>query len=167
MEKKNNILIIIIVILSILVGGLGSFIIFDKFLNEDSCTVDDSLNNKDVLEKKDFYGTYVFEYNENADEIIRNNKESTLTLNKDNTFIFNYNMCAGMLDVKGSYEVKDNKIILSDLVSGYQDVVNGNLNGRTTLEFVIISENEIYLDLEYDLACTVVGKNYGTFVKKQ
>ena len=46
-------------------------------------------------------------------------------------------------------------------------MVNGNLNGRTTLEFVIISENEIYLDLEYDLACTVVGKNYGTFIKKQ
>ena len=176
MEKKNNILIILIIILSVLVGGLGSFIVYDKVLNKDTNVGDTTNENKveenttnenDNISKEDnYYGTYTVKYYENTNEDIKANKESSLTLNTDNTFVFNYNACAGMIDVKGKYEIKDNKIILSNLTSGYQDVLDGNLNGHTNLEFIIVSENEIYLNFEYDFACTIAGNKAGSFVKE-
>ena len=100
------------------------------------------------------------------DKDIKANKESSITLNSDNTFVFTYNVCAYMMDVKGTYEIKDNKIILSNLTADFQDVLENHLNGHNNLEFIILSENEIYLSFEDDLACTAEGNKYGTFVKE-
>ena len=125
MENKNNILVILVVILSVLVGGLGSFIVYDKVLNKDTNIEDTTGENKveenptngnnNISKEDKYYGTYTVKYYENTNEDIKANAESSLTLNSDNTFVFNCNVCAGMMDVKGKYEIKDNKIILSNL----------------------------------------------------
>lgn len=181
MEKKNNLLVILVVVLSVLVGVLGSFIIYDKVLVKDDNVEDKTSGNdknsnentnvedKEIdsdSEKKKYYGTYTVKYYENVDKDIKANKESSITLNSDNTFVFTYNVCAYMMDVKGTYEVKDNKIILSNLTADFQDVLESHLNGRNNLEFIIVSENEIYLSFEHELACTIAGNKYGTFVKE-
>jgi len=45
MEKKNTGLIVLVVVLSLLVVGLGGFIIYDKVLNENNDKVDKNNNN--------------------------------------------------------------------------------------------------------------------------
>ncbi|MBQ7137289.1 MAG: hypothetical protein IJO43_04870 [Bacilli bacterium] len=61
------------------------------------------------------------------------------------------------------------KIVLSNLTTQYepdQEALDFNLSGRKTLEFIIVSENGIYLNLEEDMfACTITGTENGTFVK--
>ena len=103
MEKKNNILIIAIIILSILVVGLGGYIIFDKVLNNGTDVEETKKVNEDVTKddlNKKYLGSYTFTYKDNAPEDIKGNAVSSLKLNEDDTFEFIANMCSGMLTIK-------------------------------------------------------------------
>ena len=60
MEKKNNILIIAIIILSILVVGLGGYIIFDKVLNN-STDVEET-KKPDIIFKAEMIGCTITAY---------------------------------------------------------------------------------------------------------
>ena len=71
-----------------------------------------------------------------------------------------------MMNTTGKYEVKNNKIILSELHDTEEGLLNTQLNGRTTLEFIIVSDNEIYLDSDKAFGCTIHGNKYGSFVKE-
>jgi len=119
----------------------------------------------DVLDNSKYYGTYTVKYNEDFD--MKENVPSTLTLNSNNSFVFVWNICRGMMEVNGVYNIIDNKIILSDLTAAYdKEILDYHLGDRTTLEFVIVSENEIYLNLETEMfACTITGNQNGSFIK--
>ena len=169
MEKKNNILIIAIIILSILVVGLGGYIIFDKVLNNGTDVEETKKVNEDVTKddsNKKYLGSYTLTYKDNAPEDIKGNAVSSLKLNEDGTFEFIANMCSGMLTINGNYSVNNEVIVLKDLQvhEDYKDMLELNLNGKTTLVFSIVSENEIYL-LDSNVGCVVDSNVYGTFVK--
>lgn len=168
LKKQNTLLIILLIISVLIIGVLSGFLISNKLNEKDNDTsLNDFSENNDLQDDNEnsYLGLYTVKYNSNASENIRNNMESSLLLKDDNTFIFNYNVCSGMLEVTGDYVIDNERVVLSNLQSGYQDVLIGNLNGEDTLTFVIVSYDEIYLDLEEDLACTISGNKYGSFVK--
>lgn len=176
MEKKNNKLMILVIILLVAVGGV--FFIGKTLLNKENKEEineeineeikDDTTNKEEELyEKADFVGTYKVEYNEDVnDSPFDGATPSTITFNDDNTFVFVWNVCAGMMNTTGKYEIKNNKIVLSDLNDTEKELLDTNLEGSKTLEFAIISKDEIYLDSEERLACTFNGNKYGSFVKQ-
>lgn len=176
MENKNNVLVVIIVILAILVGGLGSFIIYDKVLSKDtkaeSTTTENNVEGNTTVEdnniskENDYLGTYTLKVKDNAPEGKKGEAPSSLKLNDDNTFEFVANMCTGMLTIKGEYSIDNNSIILKNLKAheDYQSMVDLNLRGKDTLEFAIVSKNEIYLVNE-NFGCVLSGNEYGSFVK--
>ena len=71
-----------------------------------------------------------------------------------------------MMNTTGKYEVKNNKIILSELQDTEKELLDTNLNGRKTLEFIIVSDNEIYLNSDKPFACTIHGNKYDSFIKE-
>lgn len=175
MDNKSKFLVTTIIVLSLLVGALGGFVFFDKIyktdnnkneIKEESNDLNEEPNTDNkVSDNSKYYGTYTVKYND--DSVWIENVPSTLTLNSDDSFIFVWNICSGMTEVKGVYNIIDNKIVLSNLTSIYeQETLDLNLDGKTTLEFVIVSENEIYLNLETEMfACTIAGNQNGSFVK--
>lgn len=174
MEKKSNKgYIIVILILSVLLVAVSGYLVYDKFLSKEYVKEENAQNNhkddnNENVVDNNYIGTYVFKYNDKATEDIKANEESLLILKNDNTFYLEWNACAGMIGTTGNYNINNNKIILSNLKSNYQDILDTNLQGRKTLEFVIVSEDEIYLDMDEDsMACTMVGNKYGTFVKAE
>ena len=170
MEKKNTILIILIVILSILVGGLGSYIIFDKALSKDSTNeneINQNETNKNTDDTKEKYiGTYTLNFKDNAPEDVKEAGVSSIKLNDDDTFEFIANMCSGMLTINGNYSIGDNTIVLKDFKvhEDFESMIEVNLRGKDTLEFAIVSENEIYL-INSQFGCTLNGNQYGSFIK--
>lgn len=116
--------------------------------------------------KNNYVGVYKLKYNDNAPDYVKGNLEATLELLNNNTFVFNYNICSGMLEVKGFYSVGSDTILLTNLSSELKEQLQTNLDGKTSISFKIISEDELYLDLENDMACTISGNEYGSFIKK-
>ena len=177
MEKQSKFLVIVIIVLSILVGVLGSFIIFDKYTrdNNDVNEIKDEDNDKNEetnnevndSDNQKYLGTYTVKFNENYEG--KGAAPSSLTLNSDGTFLFGWNICHAITGVVGNYNIVDNKIVLSNLATKYepdQSTLDFNLDGKTTLEFVIVSENEIYLDFDKEMfGCTITGSQNGSFVK--
>lgn len=170
MEKSNKFLIVAIVILSVLLVGVSGYVVYDKFLStenvkEENIQNDNKNDNETVVDKNNYVGIYTFKYNDKASDDIKDNEESTLILKSDSTFYFEWNACSGMIGTTGNYNINNNKIVLSNLKSNYQEMLDTNLQGRKNLEFTIVTENEIYLNLDEDMACTVAGNQYGLFVK--
>lgn len=178
MDKKKNLLIPIIVLV---IAVAAILFVGNKVLN--SSTNNEGTNNEQTNNEQtnneesnnveyNVVGSYTVKYSEDKsiygpNEIrYDSNNPSTLTLNADNTFVFVWNVCAGMMNTTGKYEVKNNKIILSELQDTERDLLNTQLNGRTTLEFIIVSDNEIYLNSDKPFACTIHGNKYGSFIKE-
>lgn len=178
MDKKKNLLIPIIVLV---IAVAAILFVGNKVLN--SSTNNEGTNNEQTNNEQtnneesnnveyNVVGSYTVKYSEDKniyglnDYRYDSNNPSTLTLNADNTFVFVWNVCAGMMNTTGKYEVKNNKIILSELQDTERDLLNTQLNGRTTLEFIIVSDNEIYLNSDKAFGCTIHGNKYGSFIKE-
>lgn len=163
--EKNTILIILIVVLSILVGCLGSYIVFDKTQNKDY-TADNKTNENTNNKIKKHIGTYILTFKNNAPEEVKGAGISSLKLNDNETFEFVANMCSGMLTINGNYFINNNTIVLKDFKvhEDFQNMIETNLHGKDTLEFAIVSEKEIYL-INSQFGCTLDGNEYGTFIK--
>ena len=178
MEKKKNLLVPIIVLVIAVAAILfvGNKVLNSNTNNEGTNNVEtnnEETNNEESNNVEyNVIGSYTVKYNEDEsiygpnDYRYDKSNPSTLTLNADNTFVFVWNVCAGMMNTTGKYEVKNNKIILSELYDTEEGLLNTQLNGRTTLEFVIVSDNEIYLDSDKAFGCTINGNKYGSFVKE-
>lgn len=169
LKKQNTLLILLLMISILIIGLLGGFLLANSISKNNSSSDENNTDHNSKtdtnLEENKYLGLYTIKYNENANESIKNDLESSLQLKNDKTFLFVYNACFGMLEVTGNYVIDNNRIILSNLTSGYQEQLETNLNGKTNLEFIIVSQNEIYLNLEENFACTISGNNYGSFVK--
>ena len=155
MDKKSAIITVSVTVIAVVVGLCLIYFLSNK---------DNSKNN--VTTDKNYIGTYTLKLKDNAPDDVKGAAPSQLTLNEDNTFSFTANMCNGMLAIKGNYSVNDGTIVLENLKSreDYQSTVDLNLRGKDTLEFKIVSENEIYLVNEM-FACTLSGNQYGSFIK--
>ena len=178
MDKKKNLLVPIIVLV---IAVAAILFVGNKVLNSNTNnegTNNEQTNNEQTNNEEsnnveyNVIGSYTVKYSEDKNIYGPNeyrydsNNPSTLTLNADNTFVFVWNVCAGMMNTTGKYEVKNNKIILSELHDTEEGLLNTNLSGRTTLEFIIVSDNEIYLDSDKAFGCTIHGNKYGSFVKE-
>ena len=178
MEKKKNLLVPIIVLVIAVAAILfvGNKVLNSNTNNEETNNVEtnnEETNNEESNNVEyNVIGSYTVKYSEDEniygpnDYRYDKSNPSTLTLNADNTFVFVWNVCAGMMNTTGKYEVKNNKIILSELQDTERELLDTQLNGRTTLEFIIVSDNEIYLDSDKAFGCTIHGNKYGSFVKE-
>ena len=178
MDKKKNLLVPIIVLVIAVAAILfvGNKVLNSNTNNEETNNVEtnnEETNNEESNNVEyNVIGSYTVKYSEDEniygpnDYRYDSSNPSTLTLNADNTFVFVWNVCAGMMNTTGKYEVKNNKIILSELHDTEEGLLNTNLSGRTTLEFIIVSDNEIYLDSDKAFGCTIHGNKYGSFIKE-
>ena len=153
----------IILILSLLVIGLGSYVIFDKVINKsaDNGNSDkkENSNNSQVVANS-YVGTYTSDKGDGS-------APSSITFNEDYTFEFLINVCSGMIKVNGKYKVSDSKIELSDFDTPSYKTLETNLRGKTTLEFGISSKQQIYLMVE-NFGCVTgngVNDDYPMFTK--
>ena len=183
MDKKKNLLIPIIVLVIAVAAILfvGNKVLNSSTNNEgtnNEQTNNEQTNNEQTNSEEsnnveyNVVGSYTVKYSEDENIYGPNeyrydsNNPSTLTLNADKTFVFVWNVCAGMMNTTGKYEVKNNKIILSELQDTEKELLDTNLNGRKTLEFIIVSDNEIYLNSDKAFGCTIHGNKYGSFIKE-
>lgn len=96
--KKNNIIKIVTVISVLLALGLCAFFIY-RDMNPDTVNNDQKV----ILE-----GEYIQEDGHGG-------VKQYIEIHEDGTFLFNYNMCAGMVDIKGTWIMDDKTLkLLSD-----------------------------------------------------
>ncbi len=95
------------------------------------------IEEKRVLKKNDLLGTY----------IVKNDKNTKLTLNNDGTYSLSINVCEKYLELSGRYELTDTKLKLKNSADSYDD-----LNGNEELSFTIVDEKSIKSD--ESLVCT-------------
>lgn len=164
MNKKINIILIIIILIVI---GISIFFIYKNSLENNLETPNHEENNNNISKNFILNGKYVVTYNDKTPKDYKANTPSTLIINSDNTFIFNYNACADMQDLNGDYEIIDNKLILSNYKTRNQYEISSVL--PETLSFTIISNDEIYLN-DF-LGCVIdsndYDKGYGSFKKTE
>jgi len=171
--KKFNIILIILLVIAVFVIGLLVGRILYGSDNQNETTSNNAVNQNSTNneEEKDeapnpYLGKYILTYNEQYADYAESYVASFISLKKDNTFTFVYNQCNDMNNVEGTYSIKDNRIILSNMTAYYHDDFEFHLEGATTIEFKIISDNEIYLEWYDMFACTHAGTKYGTFIKE-
>ena len=90
-----------------------------------------------IPKKKDLLGTY----------IVKNDRNTKLTLNDDGTYSLTINVCEKYLLLTGTYELRDLKLKLHNSSSYHDDLV-----GNEELSFTIIDSNTIMSD--ESLVCT-------------
>ena len=113
MDKKKNLLIPIIVLV---IAVAAILFVGNKVLN--SSTNNEQTNNEQTNNEEsnnveyNVVGSYTVKYSEDKniygpnDYRYDSSNPSTLTLNADNTFVFVWNVCAGMMNTTGKYEIK-------------------------------------------------------------
>ena len=118
MDKKKNLLIPIIVLV---IAVAAILFVGNKVLN--SSTNNEQTNNEQTNNEQtnneesnnveyNVVGSYTVKYSEDKniygpnDYRYDSSNPSTLTLNADNTFVFVWNVCAGMMNTTGKYEIK-------------------------------------------------------------
>ena len=89
------------------------------------------------LKKSDVLGTY----------IVKNDKNTKLTLNNDGTYLLVINVCEKYITLSGVYELTDTKLKLRNSADSYED-----LYGNEELSFTIVDEKSIKSD--ESLVCT-------------
>ena len=126
MEKKSNgLLICIIVILSILVLGLGGFIVYDKLLSDNGS----SDNNSDNSNKKD---------DDNKQDNKNDNGKKIAQIIIDNNEIINDKVDVSKVSSKnGLYKENDNYFFRGSVTNNY--LVMGTYN-----EDIYVYSNEVY-----------------------
>lgn len=154
MEKKNTVLIVIIVIMSLVIGLLGGYFISGKFTNKnnepeqtDNKTNDNT--NTEKPEEKEF--KLKNKYSINSDELGK--LRMTVEFISNNEVLITSGDGAAVIEqTKGSYEIKDSKLIvtrkyyLSDTGSGdvwveYNAATLKSMDLEDTQEFIIDKTN--------------------------
>lgn len=128
MEKRNKILITLIIVLSLLVVGLGGFIVYDKILSGHKNVNNDNSSN----DKIDNDGVdNLYSYNDFSETVFSGNDGNNyLILWKNGTYSYNNTI--------GNYIIKDNNIILNYIFN------NGKVVGEESqIMLEIISLNEL------------------------
>lgn len=118
--------------------------------------------NKEEIEANKMIGTFKIIYKDPTSEVA-DNKASTITLKSDNTFTFNANLCAGMIDIQGKYTISNNKMTFNNLKSDYPDMIEEQFS---TIQFTIVSNDEFYLNDDSNIGCTIDGNKDGSFIKQ-
>ena len=96
------------------------------------------IEQKRTLKKNDLLGTF----------IVKNDKNTKLTLKNDGTYSLYINVCEKYLHLTGKYELTDTKLKLKNSASSYED-----LEANEELSFTIVDRNTIKSD--ESLVCTV------------
>ena len=134
MEKKNTGLIVLVVVLSLLVVGLGGYIVYDKMLDKNINDSDNKGKNDNIIDKND------------KNEVAKINETIVVDINNDKTYnkdINNHNVYVDERTLK-----IDNKVFceLNDInylyqVSFYDDVIITYQSVGTSGSFVIYDYN--------------------------
>jgi len=134
MEKKNTGLIVLVVVLSLLVVGLGGYIVYDKMLDKNINDSDNKCKNDNIIDKND------------KNEVAKINETIVVDINNDKTYnkdINNHNVYVDERTLK-----IDNKVFceLDDInylyqVSFYDDVIITYQSVGTSGSFVIYDYN--------------------------
>ena len=74
MEKKNTGLIVLVVVLSLLVVGLGGYIVYDKMLDKNINDSDNKGKNDNIIDKND------------KNEVAKINETIVVDINNDKTY---------------------------------------------------------------------------------
>lgn len=86
MERKNNGLMVLVIILSLLVVGLGGYVIYDKFIN----------------------------VGENNDKVVDNNEENFINI-EDATLVYEFDRAVNALENMGGIIFKNDKLLFDDM----------------------------------------------------
>lgn len=127
MENKNTGLIIAIVILSILVVGLGGFIVYDKILSNENVNSQENqnINNENINNTEESDESIVSLTND--DKIKINNK-----LNQPNQITFASGLYWIPNNTEENFNTIDSKLLfLSNMVVTYGDVVTDTQTNKT------------------------------------
>lgn len=155
---KKSYLVIILVSVFIVLGGLLFYNYTKNSVQDDKETTENKDNIPTKENNTNISGNYIVTYTDKATEAAKANVKSTLTINSDATFLFQYNNCDMMQEISGKYEIKDNILTLLDT-----DKIKYGKN----ITFTIVSNDEIYLNdsIGCVLSAQEYQKGYGSFKK--
>ncbi len=132
---------------SLFLGIVGTFAVAVATTSINNFRANASITNQDdnvivkesvsIPKKKDLLGTY----------IVKNDKNTKLTLKNDGTYSLTINVCKKYLLLTGTYDLRDSKLTLKNKSKYHED-----LNGNEELSFTIIDEKTIKSD--ESLVCT-------------
>ena len=148
MEKKNTGLIVIIVVMALIIGALGGYIVSNKLINKEpnqSENNDNNSNNDSKTEDTQFKLKNKYSVTSNKLGELRMTVEFK---DKNDVLITSGDGAAVIEQTKGSYEIKDSKLIvtrkyyLSDTESGdvwveYNAATLKSMDLEDTQEFII------------------------------
>lgn len=140
--KKN----IVIIVLSCLLIALGGYLVCDKFLTKEVNTKEEeNKEQKENLEIK----AYSYYTEESGEYILKLNTETK-------TYEMQLNACSGILDINGSYEINNDKLILKEIKHDSDD----SFVLPSTVEFIIENDNKMVLN--QDFSCIVKGQVFNS-----
>lgn len=166
MEKDNKGLIVLVVILSLLVVGLGGYIIYDKVIdvedkkeilnnNKEDNNVEgnEEENNDNKVDVSKFYekysGKYEYSLSRTVEEPVETCKDYvTIDLKEDGTYDYKYSICRGSGgNAKGNYIVLDHvgEIYLLNDLCKLDESYDGSVgygNCSPIIELMFDEENE-------------------------
>lgn len=132
---------------SLFFGIIGTFAVALAATNVKNVQTNASITNQDdnviveeaisIPKKQELLGTY----------IVKNDKNTKLTLKNDGTYSLTINVCEKYLLLSGTYELRDSKITLKNSSNYHED-----LSGNEELSFTIIDNKTIMSD--ESLVCT-------------
>lgn len=132
---------------SLFLGIVGTFAVALAATNVKNVQTNASITNQDdnvivedavsIPKKQELLGTY----------IVKNDKNTKLTLKNDGTYSLTINVCEKYLLLTGTYELRDLKITLNNNSNYHED-----LSGNEELSFTIIDNKTIMSD--ESLVCT-------------
>lgn len=132
---------------SLFFGIVGTFAVALAATNVKNVQTNASITNQDdnvivedavsIPKKQELLGTY----------IVKNDKNTKLTLKNDGTYSLTINVCEKYLLLTGTYELRDSKITLNNNSNYHED-----LSGNEELSFTIIDNKTIMSD--ESLVCT-------------
>ena len=132
---------------SLFLGIVGTFAVAVATTSINNFRANASITNQDdnvivkesvsIPKKKDLLGTY----------IVKNDKNTKLTLKDDGTYSLTINVCKKYLLLTGTYDLRDSKLTLKNKSKYHED-----LNGNEELSFTIIDDKTIKSD--ESLVCT-------------
>lgn len=129
MERKNRVLIVLIIVLSCLVIGLGSFIVYDKFINIDNVMENNSIGNENNSQDSSSNDS-TFKENVNAGDVLKRITDGFWYNNGTIFFISDNNWLAiGKYASDGGH-------------NGSIDSINVHVNdnNKYVFDFVVVSE---------------------------
>jgi len=149
--KKN----VVIIILSILVLGLGGYLVYDKVLEKEETNVNNK-NEEEIVEQQydeitieELLGTYTWVKNRTDEHGNQIDLKITLVLNSDGTATYDASDGYSYEATKGSYVYEDGQIIYTRKNYNYRDESNTVVNGDVYEEnnqnevFIVVDENTL------------------------